>query len=299
MVSMQQSSTILMKYLNDKNLPYQRVFLARSDPAMNYGLISAVLLNKIALQHLHEVQEETSIPIYPILVVGSAPFRGNLRPDTVEQVCAEYPSVHTFTIQSAFKYDHPFEEVQDGIKLLEQRQVSRPGQVDEGRCHEIIEKYTRRYIEELMPLSDIINRISTYIPSRRKRKLHIGLFGYSRSTGGMRLPRAITFSATLYSLGVPPEVLGLSALDDEDLSFIRDVYVNFDSDLAEAVRFANYHSPYLTEDMKTAIQRIGDFAPDSRHEQITNDIISSLKRNTFQNLQSDIIRAAEVRKFLG
>jgi len=68
--------------------------------------------------------------------------------------------------------------------------------------------------------------------------------------------------------------------------------------LAEAVRFANYHSPYLTEDMKTAIQRIGDFALDSRHEQITNDIISSLKRNTFQNLQSDIIQAADVRKFL-
>jgi len=113
------------------------------------------------------------------------------------------------TIQSAFKYDHPFEEVQEGIKRLEQRQVSRPEQVDEGRFYEIIEKYTRRYIEELMPLSDIINQISTYIPSRRKRKLHIGLFGYSHSTGGMRLPRAITFSATLYSLGVPPEVLGL------------------------------------------------------------------------------------------
>jgi len=299
MVSMQQSSTILMHYLHDKNLQYQRVFLARSDPAMNYGLISAVLLNKIALQHLQEVEEKTSIPIYPIIGVGSAPFRGNLRPDTVERVSAEYPSVHTFTIQSAFKYDHPFEEVQEGIKLLEQRQVSRPEYIDEARCHAIIEKYTRRYIEELVPLSDIINRISTYVPSRRKRKLHIGLFGYSRNTGGMRLPRAITFSAALYSLGVPPEILGLSSLNEDDISFIRDVYVNFDTDLAEAVRFANFHSPYLTDEMKTAIQRIGDFVFDNGHELITDDILSALKHNTFQNLQSEIIRAAELRKFLG
>ena len=75
--------------------------------------------------------------------------------------------------------------------------------------------------------------------------------------------------------------------------------MNFDTDLAEAVRFANFHSPYLTDEMKTAIQRIGDFVFDKGHELITDDILSALKRNTFQNLQSEIIRAAELRKFLG
>ena len=33
------------------------------------------------------------------------------------------------------------------------------------------------------------------VPRRRMRKLHIGLFGYSRSIGGISLPRAISFCA--------------------------------------------------------------------------------------------------------
>src|SRR3972149_266782 len=50
-------------YLQDKNFTYQRVFLGRSDPAINYGLISAVLLNKIALQRLHQLSEDTGVAI--------------------------------------------------------------------------------------------------------------------------------------------------------------------------------------------------------------------------------------------
>jgi phosphoenolpyruvate carboxylase len=38
--------------------------------------------------------------------------------------------------------------------------------------------------------------------------LHVGLFGYSRGVGKVSLPRAIPFTASLYSLGVPPEFIG-------------------------------------------------------------------------------------------
>src|SRR3989338_233841 len=56
---------------------YQRVWLARSDPALNYGNISTVLMLKVALQKIHALQEKHSVDILPILGCGSAPFRGN------------------------------------------------------------------------------------------------------------------------------------------------------------------------------------------------------------------------------
>ena len=64
----------------DRPLPYVRVFLARSDPALNYGLAAAVLLVKVALQRLQRLEGRLGIPIYPILGVGSSPFRGNFSP---------------------------------------------------------------------------------------------------------------------------------------------------------------------------------------------------------------------------
>jgi phosphoenolpyruvate carboxylase len=297
--SMLSAHITVRRYLLDKHLTYQRVFLARSDPAMNYGLVSAVLLNKIALKNLNFVQEKTNTPIYPIIGVGSAPFRGNLRPDTVDRVSAEYPSAFTFTIQSAFKYDYPLDDVRAAVKQLEQRRVSAPLALDERRCGEIIEKYTRAYISELLPLSDIVNRIAIHIPSRRKRKLHIGLFGYSRNTGGITLPRAITFTAAMYSIGVPPEILGLSALDNNELAFVRDVYVNFDQDILDAVRYMNPDSPFLTAPMKEAAERIAGNEIHDEHRQITDTILKALRDNRTKDLQSDILHAANIRKFLG
>ncbi len=107
MEHMLDAHNMTREYLKDKDVEHQRVFLARSDPAMNYGHVSAVLLNKIALQRLQTLSEDIGVEIYPIVGVGSAPFRGNLRPQTVERVAKEYPSTHTLTVQSAFKYDNP------------------------------------------------------------------------------------------------------------------------------------------------------------------------------------------------
>lgn len=53
MNGMLNSHQMTRKYLKDKSVEYQRIFLARSDPAMNYGMISAVLMNKLALYNFH------------------------------------------------------------------------------------------------------------------------------------------------------------------------------------------------------------------------------------------------------
>lgn len=296
---MLDAHNVVGRYLEDKEIVDQRVFLARSDPAMNYGLVTAVLLNKIALQHLREVSEETGTRIYPIIGVGSAPFRGGLSPLTVDRVTAEYPSAHTFTVQSAFKYDYPLEEVRDAVRRLEDREPGRPQIVDEETALDLIERYTRAYERMLGPLAPLINRVARYVPERRKRKLHIGLFGYARSTGGISLPRAIKFTAALYSIGLPPEILGLDALDDADIGFIRDTYVSFDKDLAAASRFLNTDTGLVPPELAARVTDLTDVEQDEEHARITADIARALRENETGNLTSLVLQAAHRRKFLG
>lgn len=298
--SMLNAHNITEEYLKDKSVDYQRVFLARSDPAMNYGFISALLLNKIALQKLFKLEKKTGINIYPIIGIGSAPFRGNLRPKTVEEIAKEYPSAHTFTIQSSFKYDNPPQEVIEAIKKLNGRKKTAPHQINENRCRELLGKYIEEYQRQIIELAPLINKIAKYIPNRRKRKLHIGLFGYSRDIGGISLPRVITFTCALYSVGLPPEILGFNALNENDIKFIERVYLNFKNDLSDAIQFYNPDNYFLPEFIKTKLDKfLDDIQINSEHKMITDSIISSLEANKTENLGEYILRAANLRKFLG
>ncbi len=298
--NMLDAHNILKTYLSDKNSKYHRIFFARSDPAMNYGLISAVLINKIALQRIYRLSEEIGMEIYPIIGVGSAPFRGNLRPSTVERVSNEYPSVHTFTIQSAFKYDNPPDEVNRAIKVLRERKSSPPRKVNEERCLDIIKRYQKEYAKQIHSLAVLINKISKYVPKRRKRKLHIGLFGYSRKMGDIKLPRAITFTASLYSIGIPPEILGINALNDKDFEYLNEVYVNIKEDLKDALQYYNPDSDFLPDEISNKIKDLGlDCKQNEEHNEITTNIQNSVKTIKSEDLSKQILMAANIRRFLG
>jgi phosphoenolpyruvate carboxylase len=299
---MLDAHNIVREYVQDKDIEHQRVFLARSDPSVNYGLISAVFLNKIALRRLQILSEETGVKVYPILGTGSAPFRGNLKPRTVEGIADEYPSVFTFTIQSAFKYDNAPDEVRKAVGKLRERVIGDAQEVDEDRCLEIIKNYSREYKRQIALLAPIINEVAKYIPSRRKRKLHIGLFGYSRNVGGITLPRAITFTAALYSIGLPPEILGLNALSSRDIEFIKGTYAGFERDLSDALRYFNVRSlDFLPRELKIDRDFPLDFEVAEDHRQLSDYIISSLEtqRNKAEHLQDYVVRAANLRGFLG
>lgn len=293
------SADIVKRYMLDKNLEYQRVFLARSDPAVNYGQLGAILLNKIALWKLSSLSEETGIPVCPIIGAGSAPFRGNLRPDTVERVVQEYPGAWTFTIQSAFKYDYPLPQVSQAIRFLEERDITPAMEIEEETALDLLDRYSAEYQRQLISLAPVINRIASHIPGRRKRKLHIGLFGYSRSTGGISLPRAITVTAALYSIGIPPEILGLNALTEQDLAFIRKVYVNFEEDLADAVRYLNPDSAYLPAGLHETVEQITSVQPDSDHASIAKRIEAGISACQMSSLTDLILQAGQIRHFLG
>ncbi|NLK25149.1 MAG: phosphoenolpyruvate carboxylase [Euryarchaeota archaeon] len=295
------ADSITREYLRDKNVEYQRVFLARSDPAMNYGQISAILMNKVALHRLQRLEDELSIPIYPIIGVGSAPFRGNLKPDNVDSIMVEYPSVQTFTVQSAFKFDYPHDLVQEGIRSINEGSRGRAEEVDEEKCRAIIERCANAYRDALIKIAPLVNEVSNFVPRRRKRKLHIGLFGYSRSLEGIRLPRAIGFCCAFYSLGIPPEVLGLDGLTDRDIDYLRDVSPHFDDNMRDALQFLNPDSMKLLPDrIWKAVDELDlEIAVNEEHCHFTSQVLDIVRHSTGRGMGEAVLQAANLRGFLG
>jgi len=301
--SMLNAHNIVKEYIKKENIKdYQRVWLARSDPALNYGNVSAVLINRVAFQRLYDLQVELGVKIYPIIGCGSVPFRGNFTPKNVKKIMKAYPSVQTFTTQSAFKYDYSEDEVRTAVKLLEETKRSEPNYLDGDRAIKIIEKVSLNYQEQIIEIALIVNKLSSFVPQRRKRKLHVGLFGYSREGSGVKLPRAIKFCASLYSIGLPPEILGLSTLDESDWDFLNQNTGVMD-DMAEALAYFNEESlSMLSEDLAKDLKKIiSRFKLDinKKHEKITSFIIGDLKKNNLMEISENIERAAYVRNFLG
>ncbi len=134
--------------------------------------------------------------------------------------------------------------------------------------------------------------------------MHVGLFGYGRSlggVGGVTLPRAIGFAASLYSIGVPPELLGLACLTESDLEFIREVYPNMDGNLRAALRFTNErHVRELLGDSYMSV--VGQYTDelDRVHEGLTSAIWASVGNEDVTTHRSQFVEeAAHLRHFLG
>lgn len=298
--SMLRAHRILERYLADKDVAEQRVFLARSDTAMNYGLVSAALANKIALARLHELATRIGVRLHPILGLGSAPFRGGLAPSAAERVGREYPSAVTFTVQSSFKFDHPADEVRAACEHLRTRQIGPPQAIDARRALSVMKRTTAAYRRHVVELAPRIDAVARFVPPRRARKLHIGLFGYARDLGGVRLPRAISFTCALYSLGLPPELIAFDALSDEDLAFVRSVYPSLDAEISAALRFADLDAPLVPASLRGALRRAGfDHEPDRDHLEIVRRVREALDGHDRTQVGDLVTRAALLRRFIG
>jgi phosphoenolpyruvate carboxylase len=218
--------------------------------------------------------------------------------------------VQTFTIQSAFKYDYDEGMVRKAIGEINEAQRGRPAPVDETACLELAERTSSAYKSQISVLAPIVNQIASYVPQRRKRKLHIGLFGYSRKVQGMdgiSLPRAIAFCSALYSIGFPPELLGLNALSGKDFDAMSETYKNFQSDLADALRYYSEDCALVLprtvlSQLKPAIERFTselDVNRSEEHAASVKKVIEAYGRNRSRELQELIVDAARIRKFLG
>ncbi|MCW4017278.1 MAG: phosphoenolpyruvate carboxylase [Candidatus Bathyarchaeota archaeon] len=328
---------IIKPYIKVAKPKHLRVFIARSDPALNYGLISAVLLTKIGLSKLKRTEKETNVAVHPILGVGSKPFRGHLSPENLGNFLQEYSGVSTATVQSAARYDYPLEQVKDFIKCLNDSLPNgAPVPIDhqeEAALRVVLQKCRKMYELTAEVLAPFVNSISAYVPQRRARKLHIGLFGYSRNVAGVSLPRAITFAAAMYSIGIPPEFIGARVLEDlteKEAKLTHKHYVNLSHDFASVGGYVSWENVNMlmemhrrtakragmnVDNLRLALTRIlADMksveteldlklgprtSTQRKHENFTNNFLISYLEREDEEAKIALVEAAKLRKCLG
>lgn len=321
------SDKILEKYLKmyhkkfKKLPPYMRPYVARSDPALNFGIVPTVLAIKIALSRYKILEKKLGIPLYPIIGGATLPFRGGLNPVKVEKFIEEYKGIQTTTIQSAFRYDFDKDTIIKAIAKLNNTLPKQTAQTitaeEESEIQKIIPVFENYYQEVIEELGELINKIAEFLPPRRERVQHVGLYGYSRGVGGVKLPRAIGFTASLYSIGIPPELIGtgrgLQSLSKNNLNLVKKYYLFLKEDLEETGRFLNKENlNHLTkkgkiwlkvaEDVESIEKVLGislgpKTAGELEHKRLTDKIYQGLKSRS--NLESQIGKAALLRNSLG
>lgn len=182
---------------------------------------------------------------------------------------------------------------------------------------QIFTRYYQATIEKIAPL---INQISKSVPKRRERVQHIGLFGYSRGVGEVKLPRAITFTSSLYSIGVPPELIGtgrgLRALSASNMQDKKDLlekyYINIRSDLLHTLSYTNFNNleklakhttgfDEVLEDAREIASFLGGIPPLDEehlsHQAITSEVLKGIEDG--KDVSTLIEKAALVRRSIG
>lgn len=305
-----------------KKPQYMRPFMARSDPALNSGIIPAVLSNKVALHKFNEVGQKYKVPMYPIIGPGCLPFRGGVNPETIKDTIQEYSGIRTITIQSAFRYDYPLNDVKKAIKLIENKlpklEFSPFTKKEIEDVDWVNNTFGNFYKNTVESAATLINRIAKEVPGRRERMLHIGLFGYSRGFGKVSLPRAIKFTGAMYSLGVPPEFIGSGrgikeARKAGKLKTIEKHYLNLRADFIHAGKYLNKEN--LEElakkypafkDIKEDVEEMEKYlgvklgALRTKHK-IHRNLVSSiyLHSKEKEDFSDELEKAALIRKSLG
>ncbi len=275
-------------------LESMRVMLGRSDLALAYGLGAAVISNVIALADMGSLAEE-GLEVAPILGGGTLPFRGHLTLENLENTLAQYPGVHTFTVQSAMRYDHGRKKTVKLTKLLKEKAgKTSPVTLTSDERQALLNClgiFAKNYLQTIQPVLRTIIKISDLIPKQRDRLARKSEVGYARQLPQTKvladfvddkeiakslnkiklakyeMPRAISFTASLYTVGLPPELIGTG----QALNEINEHYGKKGIDLF------NKHYPGLKADIQEALNYTqlsiaSSFFPSSFMEKIKQDI---------------------------
>jgi len=276
------------------DLGKMRVMIGRSDLALAYGLGAAVLANVIALADMGELAHE-GLEVNPILGGGTLPFRGHLTLENLDNTLEQYPGVDTFTLQSAMRYDHGRKKTAKLANMLKKKVGDiGPVSLDADERPVVLDClgiFAKNYLQTISTILPLVIKISDLIPKQRDRLARKSEVGYARQLpqtelladfmtnkevadglrktklGEYELPRAISFTASLYTVGLPPELIGTGRAIKE----INKLYGKQGADIIAK------HYPSLKADISEALQytklRIAaSFFPSSFMKHIEKDI---------------------------
>ncbi len=308
-------------------LDYLRVFLGRSETAFHCGIVPSTLASKIAISDLEIISEELDTPIFPILNAGYLPFRGFINPANLNNILDEYSGIRTLTIPPSLRYDIDRKETQKMIVLLKDRlQSQKTKKISKREKNEminIIGLFTCPYLESIYEI--LLNpRIFELVPPRRENSTSPQNTEYpsyqsiiknlaelcTDSKISKQLLRmedlkfesyigAIPFTATLYSIGLPPEFIGtgrgLNAVNEWKSEALERLLDTHYSSLKDSFEFASRFvcmdafekvlskkvSELIREDFKYIKEFIDvDINPDASYEIVVKMISEYLSART-------------------
>lgn len=254
-----------------------RIMFARSDSAMSYGMLASVLAVLIAIDKSHKWGSRNAVEVAPILGCGALPFRGHLTEENSEILLKNYAGIRTYTIQSGLRYDHGESKTIDVVKSLKNnthRFCTRnftPEDIE--LMKDFIGISTKHYMKTFLKTIITVENISKYMPKNRDRlsSSKTGL-EYIREIACMEemselvrdkklkedllaintdiqcaVPRAISFTAAMYTLGLPPEFIGIGRslkeisekYGEEGIEKLLNYYPQLRNDLTFASKYVN------------------------------------------------------------
>ncbi len=279
-------------------LKHIRPLISRRTLSDSKGFVGSVLATKRMLSNYHAFAKIEGIKVFPILQVSVLPFRGGLIPDRIKEFVATYKGVRSVTISSSFRYDFKTGTVIDSIKALNRGLHRVPSHIfskDEGkRLKHIEDIFTSHYKKALSDIPDL-----------------------SRITAKKDVPESIERSFALYSLGIPPEFIGIGSalleiIKSGRVKDLEELYPEIKSDLVFASRLLNRENlnilakthrfwARLKKDVSLAEDFAGPFGPsetdDFLHRNLSSNILHKMLAK--RDFSDDLSAAAKVRHSLG
>ena len=294
-------------------LESMRVFLGKSDAALENGNTASTLSLTIALSSLARWSMEAGIQVYPIIGMGKAPFRGFLHPGYVDSWIKSWRGYRTVTIQSALRYNTSHQDYTSLIEKLKNNADLEPLILDiaqEKTLRAVISEAAKTYKRRLGDIAPKIIEVAKHMPRTRDR---LAFTIYGRGEEDSRLPRAITFTATCYTLGVPPTLLDIDALITawkhiSELPQIDHLVKSYEYDLSlyDKGTALELLPKDVVNDIDNAVRKTMDELGLQPISNIDNDYWAHITKaldlyrdNKLEEFRQEILRAAELRGFLG